>query len=551
MLVASVDSDRCVARMPWFALGRRTGIDYSDATPDVAYAHDAAGHVTSSYAWDALSRVDAVTGEGAGDAAFDAAGSVTRLPDGRALTYDDGRQLTSMATPGVSASPDVTTAFTYDARGNRLTAATDAGAAAGTVTNTFDLANRLTSVAGIDGSASTYAYDGSGLRASTSAGGATESFVWDVSAAYPLLLTDADHAYVYGVAGVPLEQVALGGGAVDYLHSDALGSVVATTDGSGDVTSRSDYDLYGVPTAVGSGPATPSVTRFGYAGEYTDPTGYIYLRARYYDPATAQFLSVDPLVDTTGNPYGYTNGNPLQGVDPLGLVDGWQIGGDAAAGFADRITFGATRWVREQLGVNDAVNTCSGAYMAGGYVGTAVQVGLSFASGGLSLAYDAIGAVVSAGDAYGAFERGDFGGALIAAAGALPGVPGGFRGASDAASAAARGERAANTAARSSSVVDDVLAETAGATQRNLTSSYTLSADEALTAGQRWVGEGYVELGKPGSGVFRSADGLQQFRMDGNSLMGNHAPGVPHVHLETYAPGARVPSVNNHIPFRE
>ncbi|MCL3862097.1 hypothetical protein [Actinotalea sp. K2] len=108
---------------------------------------------------------------------------------------------------------------------------------------------------------------------------------------------------------------------------------------------------------------------------------------------------------------------------------------------------------------------------------------------------------------------------------------------------------AANTAARTSSVVDDVLAETAGATQRNLTSSYTLSADEALTAGQRWVGQGYTELGKPGSGVFRSTDGLRQFRMDGNSLMGNHAPGVPHVHLETYAPGARVPTVNNHIPF--
>jgi hypothetical protein len=108
---------------------------------------------------------------------------------------------------------------------------------------------------------------------------------------------------------------------------------------------------------------------------------------------------------------------------------------------------------------------------------------------------------------------------------------------------------AANTAARTSSVVDDVLAETAGATRRNLTSSYTLSADEALSAGQRWVGQGYTELGKPGSGVFRSADGLRQFRMDGNSLMGNHAPGVPHVHLETYAPGARVPTVNNHIPF--
>lgn len=59
-----------------------------------------------------------------------------------------------------------------------------------------------------------------------------------------------------------------------------------------------------------------------YAGEYTDPTGYLYLRARYYDPATAQFLTRDPLEATTGNPYGYTDGNPLQYTDPLGLIWG-------------------------------------------------------------------------------------------------------------------------------------------------------------------------------------------------------------------------------------
>jgi hypothetical protein len=31
---------------------------------------------------------------------------------------------------------------------------------------------------------------------------------------------------------------------------------------------------------------------------------------RYYDPATEQFLSVDPLVDETGTPYAFTNGIP-------------------------------------------------------------------------------------------------------------------------------------------------------------------------------------------------------------------------------------------------
>jgi RHS repeat-associated protein len=99
-----------------------------------------------------------------------------------------------------------------------------------------------------------------------------------------------------------------------------------------------------------------------------------------------------------------------------------------------------------------------------------------------------------------------------------------------------------------SSVIDDVIAETqAGA--RNLTSRFTLSADEALTAGERWVGPGYTELGKPGSGVFRSADGTRQFRIDSGSITGAHSPGLPHVHLETIVPGSPVPIVNNHIPI--
>ncbi len=88
------------------------------------------------------------------------------------------------------------------------------------------------------------------------------------------------------------------------------------------VTSSSDYDPYGRRlTRQSQAPITPvsTVTAFGYAGEYTDPTGYIYLRNRYYDPTSAQFLTVDPLLQTTGDPYGYTAGNPLQFTDPLGL----------------------------------------------------------------------------------------------------------------------------------------------------------------------------------------------------------------------------------------
>lgn len=98
--------------------------------------------------------------------------------------------------------------------------------------------------------------------------------------------------------------------------------------------------------------------------------------------------------------------------------------------------------------------------------------------------------------------------------------------------------------------VDRVIAETV-ASRGPLTSAHILSADQALTAGERWVGPGYRELGKPGSGVFRSADGLRQFRIDNGSLSGSHAPGVPHVHLEGFGPGAKRPYVNNHIPFTD
>ena len=58
------------------------------------------------------------------------------------------------------------------------------------------------------------------------------------------------------------------------------------------------YDPYGNVT----GSTGTTYNRFGYAGEYTDgKSGLVYLRARYYDPSTEEFLSRDPLVETTGS----------------------------------------------------------------------------------------------------------------------------------------------------------------------------------------------------------------------------------------------------------
>lgn len=44
------------------------------------------------------------------------------------------------------------------------------------------------------------------------------------------------------------------------------------------------------------------------------------MRARHYDATTGLFLTIDPLIDETSQPYQYANNNPLAFVDPTGLV---------------------------------------------------------------------------------------------------------------------------------------------------------------------------------------------------------------------------------------
>jgi RHS repeat-associated protein len=57
-----------------------------------------------------------------------------------------------------------------------------------------------------------------------------------------------------------------------------------------------------------------------FDAQYTSPdTGLIYMRARVYDPATAQFLTVDPAVAVTEAPYNYAEDNPLNQQDRTGL----------------------------------------------------------------------------------------------------------------------------------------------------------------------------------------------------------------------------------------
>lgn len=98
--------------------------------------------------------------------------------------------------------------------------------------------------------------------------------------------------------------------------------------------------------------------------------------------------------------------------------------------------------------------------------------------------------------------------------------------------------------------VDQVISETLSG-KKNFTSSMTLTTDEALSAGQKYLGPGYREIGRPGSGVFHSADGTKEFRIDSGSISGAHAPGVPHVHFGVKDPVTGKYVSNNHVPYKD
>jgi RHS repeat-associated protein len=111
----------------------------------------------------------------------------------------------------------------------------------------------------------------------------------------------------------------VGTSATQWFFGDQLGSTRALTDSSAAIVGGYGYSVYGAVTSHTGTASTP----LEFAAQYTDAeTGYQFLRARYYDPATAQFLTVDPLADRTLSRYGYADENPVQDTDPSGLYTG-------------------------------------------------------------------------------------------------------------------------------------------------------------------------------------------------------------------------------------
>ena len=349
-----------------------------DSTERIGTASDpAAGGVLHTYTRNALDQLttDARSGAGTGNTtwSYDPAYRLLARADSAATTSstfspDAADQLTSLITT-TSGVATQSRSYGFNNNGDR-TGWTDSVAHT-SATFGYDQANRMTTY-GSGAASASYGYDGAGLRMSRTVGGVAAQFTWDEAQGLPLLLQEGSTRYIDGPNGLPVEQVDSIGNVRYYLH-DQLGSVKGLLDPSGTLTDSYSYDALGARTAVtGSLADTP----FGYAGQYTDAeTGFQYLRARYYDPATGQFLSRDPLALPTGHPYAYAAGDPTDLSDPSGLCPSLipDIVCGAVSGVSGYVASAGTQAVNGYNQVRDnARNSQFGQGLYAGLYGSAV-----------------------------------------------------------------------------------------------------------------------------------------------------------------------------------
>ncbi|MGI5157296.1 DNRLRE domain-containing protein [Microbispora sp. CA-102843] len=315
---------------------------------------------------------------------YDISGEITKILDAAAasggstgqyecFTYDGLHRLSQAWTTTASACGGTASAdnqgidpyaqsYAYDGVGN-LTSLTSNGQAA-----IYDYhqpgadavrPNAVTSITR-PGGTDTYAYDNAGQLTSRIVGGKAGTFTWnDLGQLDKATIDGQDTTMVYDADGERLIRRDPGGKATLYLGSMEIevngdtitgkryyttpdGATVAMRAGgdgatwlmSGlhgstqlavdDTTGKVSRERY-LPFGQRRGADDLPFTDHGFLGKIEDDsTGLDYLSARYYDPATAKFITTDPLLDLRkpqwANPYGYAGNNPIGLSDPSGLA---------------------------------------------------------------------------------------------------------------------------------------------------------------------------------------------------------------------------------------
>lgn len=113
-----------------------------------------------------------------------------------------------------------------------------------------------------------------------------------------------------------------------FYHPDHLGSTAFVTNVLGEVCQHQEYTAYG-ETFFDRHTGSREMPYLFNAKERDAETGLYYYGARYYDPRTSVWVSVDPLMDEPSqiekSPYAYVWNNPVKYTDPDGriLETGW------------------------------------------------------------------------------------------------------------------------------------------------------------------------------------------------------------------------------------
>ena len=376
-LTSYTDGDGNVISYTYDDIGRLTKLTYP-GTPlkEVTYAYDIAGRLSTvtdwasrvtTYSYDAVGRMTQLLRPNGTKQVrtYDDAGRLTYLtelaPDGTTIlyngshSYDAAGQLTGENIyPGITPAGVSTTqtfsadnrllthngaATTFDADGNLLSVASGLTPSA----YSYDARNRLTAAGGL-----TYGYNAEYRRTSVTDGTGTTSYVINPNAVLDQVLVRTAPGgtktfYVYGL-GLLNEET---GSTVRYYHHDRRGDTIALTDGTGAITDRVNYGVYGELLSRTGTTNTPFLFN-GKWGVQTDTSGVYYHRARYYHPALRRFLNQDTLLGSIGssaslNRFAFVANDPINGIDPLGF-DTYLINrdlakfGDSAASRSNPIT---------------------------------------------------------------------------------------------------------------------------------------------------------------------------------------------------------------------
>ncbi|MDR0380502.1 MAG: S-layer homology domain-containing protein [Oscillospiraceae bacterium] len=291
--------------------GERLGVNEEGRT--TVYTYDKLYRLTSE-------TVTSAAGTSVVSYAYDAASNRVRKVDNGTTSvyaYNELNQLTKETTAGA------VTDYTYDRNGN-LVSERSADIRFDYVYNNSDRLVSVTKEENGETIVESYRYDPFGNRIEKTTAGVTTRYVVDINGALAQVIAEINPAgtryYTRGLALINMSAE----DEIRYFLYDGHGDVRLLTDRNGTITDTYAFDAYGNLTTRTGDTDNPYL----YCGErYDGLTGLYYLRARYMDPSTGTFLSMDTYPGDMHTPaslhkYLYAHANPVMYNDPTGQFIG-------------------------------------------------------------------------------------------------------------------------------------------------------------------------------------------------------------------------------------